>query len=201
MAGAQNLEGENGRTAVRMMKVTACIFDKIGIKYVLEAGTLLGVVRENRLLPWDNDVDFTITKPYEKILIRNAWRFFLKGYVVRLRRYRRDVKYFKKGEIRMVKISQRSLFSILKKNVTLEIFIKKKIGDEYYWTVDTKNPVLKAVPERFYDQQTKYIFEGMAFSVPEDYIGYLRCHYGENWRTPIKEWNFRTDDCSVKEIL
>lgn len=201
MAGIQNLEGKNGITAVKMMKATAQILDKIGIKYVLEAGTLLGVVRENRLLPWDNDVDFTITKQYEDILVKNIWRFFFKGYIVKIRRYKQDLKLFKKGEIRIIKISQRSLFTVFKKNVTLEIFIKKKIGDEYYWTVDTKNPVLKAVPERFYDNQTKYFFEGMEFSVPEDYIGYLVCHYGENWRTPIKEWNFRTDDCSVKEIL
>lgn len=184
-----------------MMKVTADILDKIGVKYILEAGTLLGVVRENRLLPWDNDVDFTITRQYEETLLKNLWRFALKGYVVKVRRYHRDMKYFKKGEIRIVKISQRSLFTIFKKNVTLEIFIKKKIGDEYYWTVGTDAPVLKAVPERFYDGHTNYQFEGREFSVPKDYIGYLVCHYGENWRIPIKEWDFRTGDCSVKEIL
>lgn len=200
MAGIKNLEGKNGIIAVKMMKDTAQILDKLGIQYVLEAGTLLGVVRENRLLPWDNDVDFTITKPYESILIKNAWRFIFKGYIVKVKRYKKDLKFFKKGEVRLIKISQRPFF-LFKKNGALDIFIKKKIGDEYYWIVDPKNPVLKAVPERFYDNQTKYMFEGMDFSVPEDYIGYLVCHYGENWRTPIKEWNYRTDDCSVKEIL
>lgn len=94
MAGIQNLEGKNGITAVKMMKATAQILDKIGIKYVLEAGTLLGVVRENRLLPWDNDVDFTITKQYEDILVKNIWRFFFKGYIVKIRRYKQDLKLF-----------------------------------------------------------------------------------------------------------
>ena len=32
------------------------------IPYWLEGGTLLGIIRENRLLPWDNDMDISMYK-------------------------------------------------------------------------------------------------------------------------------------------
>ena len=33
---------------------------KHGIKYFLEGGTLLGIVRDGDLLPWDHEVDISI---------------------------------------------------------------------------------------------------------------------------------------------
>lgn len=201
MAGNLTLEGKNAARAIKMMKHVSSVLDKVGIPYILEAGTLLGVVRENRLLPWDNDVDFTITKEYEDLLLKNKWRFILKGYYVRLKKYHRDMKYFKKGEPRILRVKHLNVWKLFKKDVVLEIFIKKKIGDEYFWTVGVKDPVLKSVPETFYDNHTTILFEGKEFSVPKDYIGYLVCHYGENWRIPVKEWDYRTSDCSVREFL
>jgi len=201
MAGNLKLEGKNAIIAIRMMKKTTAILENSKIPYILEAGTLLGVIRENRLLPWDNDIDITITQGYKHTLLKNLWKLYLYGYTVRVKHYKRDLKYFKKGELRIVKIRHHNPLKLFKKDVILEIFVKKKIGNEYYWTVGVKDPVLKSVPERFYDNHTKYMFEDKEFSVPVDYFGYLACHYGENWRTPVKEWDYRTSDCSVKEFL
>ena len=201
MSGKFRLEGEVLQIALKMLRDTVDILDRCEIDYVLEAGTLLGIVRENRLLPWDNDVDITITRQYIKPLKRIIWKFWLLGYSVRVKHYRRDLKYFKQGEIRIIKIKHISPGNFFRKDVVVDLFLKKKIGKEYYWTVGVKAPVLKAVPERFYDQHTQIEFEGKLFSVPKDYIGYLECHYGKDWRIPVKEWDFRTGDQSVKEIL
>ena len=205
MSGKRTLKGRKARVAIRMMKRVARVLDKIKVPYILEAGTLLGVIRENRLLPWDNDVDFTITSDYQDILLDNIWRFKNKGYKVELSRFHRDLKYFKEGEPRILRIYHIKFYKrfIKKKkyDVMLEIFIKRKFGDEYYWTVGIKEPVLKSVPARFYENHTRYKFRCKYFSVPEDYIGYLEEHYGKDWRTPIKEWDFRTSDQSVKEFL
>jgi phosphorylcholine metabolism protein LicD len=36
------------------------ILDRLGIHFWLDQGTLLGCIRENRLLPWDHDIDFGV---------------------------------------------------------------------------------------------------------------------------------------------
>lgn len=201
MAGNRTLEGKNAIIAERMLKRVSRALDKVGIPYILEAGTLLGIVRENRFLPWDNDLDITITRQYEEKLLRNLWRIWLAGYSVRVRHYNRDMKFFRKGETRIIKVSYRDPLRWFEKRVILDIFIKRLIDDQYYWTVGIKAPVLKSVPRRFYENHTQIDFRGQKYMVPEDYTGYLEEHYGKEWRTPVKEWDFRTSDCSVKEFL
>ena len=166
---------------------------------MLEAGTLLGIVRENRLLPWDNDMDITITSDNLDKLLAVKWKFPFYGYSAKVHYYRRDTGPFKKGLVRMIKVKELKFF-LFKGVKLLDIFVKYPIGDEYQWTVSIKRPVLKGVPKRFYDERTELIYDNRKYSVPKDYEGYLECHYGD-WRTPVKNWDFRTDDQSVREIL
>lgn len=201
MAGNNTLEGKNGVIAIRMLRKVSRVLEKGNIPYILEAGTLLGIVRENRLLPWDNDVDITITRQFENQLLKSLWKIRLCGYKVKAKYFNRDLKYFKKGELRIIKIKHKNPLKLFKTDVILDIFIKRKIDKEYYWTVGIEAPVLKSVPEKFYDQLTQLEFEGKNYSVPRDYEGYLENHYGENWRTPVKKWDYRTSDQSVREFL
>ena len=201
MSGDLKLEGKNGVVAVKMLKRVSRILEKNNIPYILEAGTLLGVIRENRLLPWDNDVDVTITRPYEKCLLKNIWKLRFFGYQVRVKYYTKDLKFFKSKELRIIKIRYLNPFKFFRRDVVLDIFIKRKIGDEYYWTEGLNPPVLKAVPSTFYDNLTQIIFMNKKFSIPKDYKGYLECHYGKDWRIPVKEWDFRTSDLSTKGFL
>ena len=80
MAGTVKLTGKYAVIAEKMLHDVAEILDKSNVPYVLEAGTLLGVVREDRLLPWDTDMDITITRNYAEALLKNRWRFGLTGY-------------------------------------------------------------------------------------------------------------------------
>ena len=60
MAYDITLEGKNKVIAERMLEKVAKILKKCNIEHWIEGGTLLGIRRENRLLPWDNDIDFSI---------------------------------------------------------------------------------------------------------------------------------------------
>jgi len=201
MAGNRNLEGKNAVIAGKLLRKTALILNAAGIPYTLEGGTLLGIIRENRFLPWDNDLDITVTSNFEKRLLKNRWRFWIAGYFVRVRYYTRKIKYWEKGEARILKISHRKLITGFRDRVVLEVFLKKLVEDEYFWTVGHDIPVLKSVPRRFYENFTSIEFQGNKYTIPEDYTGYLEEHYGKDWRIPVKEWNFRTSDKSVKEFL
>jgi phosphorylcholine metabolism protein LicD len=195
MAGKKKLEGKNSRRALKLLKNVTATLNRYEIPYLLEGGTLLGIVRENRLLPWDNDMDISLIEDYKDKLLSILPKLFFKGYIVRIKRYKFNVEPFKKGEIRIIKIRNRKLLFI-KGDVILDIFIKKKIEDKYYWTVGVKKPVLKSVPKQFYEDLTEFKSNNHSFMVPEDYDGYLTYRYGD-WKTTVKEWNFKKDDKAI----
>ena len=43
-----------------IFKIAIEILTDNNINYWICHGTLLGIIRENRLLPWDNDIDFAV---------------------------------------------------------------------------------------------------------------------------------------------
>lgn len=43
-----------------IMEDVASICDRHGLKYVLYYGTLLGAIRHNGFIPWDDDVDLAV---------------------------------------------------------------------------------------------------------------------------------------------
>lgn len=62
MAYNITLDGKNKLIAESMLRDVAMILDQSSIQYWLEGGTLLGIRRENRLLPWDNDIDLALNQ-------------------------------------------------------------------------------------------------------------------------------------------
>jgi len=143
MAGKHTLEGKNGEIALKMLKDVTNILDKNHIDYWLEGGTLLGVIRENRLLPWDNDMDISIKEDYlDKLLISLKQ---LKGYRIRTKTFLKDNDPFIKDKVRIVKIRNKKLF-FFRGDVTLDIFIKFKKENSYFWQVGTKR---KSVDKKF----------------------------------------------------
>ena len=54
------LEGKNKVEAEDLLVEISLLLEQHHIQYYLEGGTLLGILRENRLLPWDGDLDLSI---------------------------------------------------------------------------------------------------------------------------------------------
>ncbi|MEE9465867.1 MAG: LicD family protein, partial [Candidatus Neomarinimicrobiota bacterium] len=69
-----------------MLQFTTGILDRLRIPYGLDAGTLLGIIRENRLLPWDNDIDLYAFWEDRWKLRLAVWLFRLRGYHVSVRK-------------------------------------------------------------------------------------------------------------------
>ena len=84
------LSNEELKRLQRVCLELACEVDRIcranGIEYTLEGGTLIGAVREHGFIPWDDDVDISMTrKEYEKFFRAcetdlNKERFFLQEH-------------------------------------------------------------------------------------------------------------------------
>lgn len=195
MSGKTRLVGKELKIAEKMLLKVTSFLDKHSIPYTLEGGTLLGIIRENRLLPWDNDMDLTITENHIPKLLKNLWKLKLSGLRVRLRRFKKDVGPFSTNDIRILKVRNYK-FLFFRGDVMVDVFLKRKVDDNYFWTVGIKKPVLKSSPAHFYEDLTTIEFKGNAYSIPIEYDNYLTYRYG-NWKIPVKTWNFKKDDQAI----
>ena len=68
----------------RMLFESLDIFEKYSIKYWIDDGTLLGIIRDGDLIPWDHDVDVGISGESASKLMSIWYKFFPK-YIIRKR--------------------------------------------------------------------------------------------------------------------
>jgi len=195
MTSRITLEGKYLKKARKLLRRTTRILEKNGIPYWLESGTLLGIIRENRLLPWDNDLDISIRNENLERLLKILPKFFWHGLIVRIRYHKRDDPPFKKGEVRLVKIYA-SKYIFQKSPVVLDIFIQKEWGNLLYYVIGISRHTKKAMPSRFTDELTTVRFNKKDYSIPKLTDEYLTYCYGD-WRTPVKIWDCTKDDLSI----
>ena len=60
--------------------ITVC--DKLGLKYYLSEGTLLGTVRHMGFIPWDDDIDIGMVRDDYEIFVKKAPELLPEGYFV-----------------------------------------------------------------------------------------------------------------------
>lgn len=174
-----------------MLKRVCGVLDEHGVHYSLDAGTLLGIVRENRLLPWDNDMDLMCPRvewPKLEGLLDQLRRL---GYRVRVINHVKDDPPMLKTEARIIKIYARRFW--LFRGIGLDIFIKTKVEDRYMWAEGITRYARKSVPAHFHDELDTVEFDGQNYPIPADVDGYLTQRYGD-WRTPNKNWDHIHDD-------
>ncbi|HRD19208.1 MAG TPA: LicD family protein, partial [Candidatus Marinimicrobia bacterium] len=188
MSGKIKLDDKYLEKSLRLLERATTFLEKYNIPYWLEGGTLLGIIRENRLLPWDNDLDISIRSEDFDRLRRILPKFFYQGMIAKVRGHKIDDPPFQKGEVRLIKVYA-TKYLFFKTPLVLDIFVKKKLDDQYYWVVGVKRRAKKAVPARFYDELTTVQFNHKTYSIPKLTDEYLTYRYGD-WRTPVKTWNY-----------
>ena len=192
MAGNHTLTGQNALNAAKMLRLVTTILEQANIKYSLDAGTLLGIARENRLLPWDTDMDLAIPRSEFPKLRKVLNKIRLLGYKARIKPHIKDDPPLSIKTPRIVKIRDRK-YIIRRGKLVLDIFIKTKIGEEYIWAEGKDRYVVKTIPAIYLDELSTIEFQGKQYSVPADIDGYLTCRYGD-WKTPVKVWDHIVDD-------
>lgn len=197
MAGKAKLAGKVLADSLKLLQDVTIVLEEEGIPYILDGGTLLGVIREQRLLPWDTDMDLSVDHVYIDLLLKSGKKIRRKGYRVSFRRFREDTGPFKKDQIRVIKI-RNMIFPGIKGKAVLDIFLRQNAEERSYWAVGEKNPVLPNAPIRFFEELTSVDFNGKLYTVPSEYEEFLAYRYGD-WKTPVKVWNAMKDDGALGE--
>ena len=175
-------------------------FDSEGIDYWLEGGTLLGIVRDKELLPWDHDIDLSISANDAELLSKKKYKLLIKGYRVTERKIYQDTGALKKGQYRIFKV-KRLIPSLLKEvfpvahkyMVVTDIFVKASDNQYTYWQAMEK---IMRVDCKYYSSYEIVKYLGKELKVPKDYKAYLTEKYGD-WSTPIKNWSCGNDEKTV----
>jgi len=160
--------------AVKALKEVKHILDSFGVTFFLRQGTCLGAIRDNDLLPWDDDVDIGSVIGFHGVIVESLDQivetFRNHGFLTRL-----DLiggcPY-----IPLVKYSTR---------IDWDCF---KIVDDYI----VQFPFQKA-PARLFTELKEITFFDETFLVPNPPEEYLRLKYGENWQTPKKPGDYEED--------
>jgi hypothetical protein len=87
----------NKELAVKTLKSIKEVFDEFGIRFWLEAGTLLGAVRDGKIIEWDNDIDLSMWS-------EDADKLFLALHELKRRKFKATVEFPLDPKIQLVKL-------------------------------------------------------------------------------------------------
>jgi phosphorylcholine metabolism protein LicD len=244
---------ENKDILIRMLVDTDNILNDLNIEYWLDCGTLLGAIRDNQLISWDNDIDlgcWKTTSDYEmKQELRSKfeeldYEVFLTDHYLNIHfknhsdlnmdlnfytdendnavtpssslyPYLNDswskltnhiIKSVYNGKYYLKRYSRviRMLFKLVLwlHNVMFSLF-PSKIKSKYLNALiklrkKTSNHKAEVVP-KIYFQEIKFtkILDG-EYPIPEEADSYLYYRYGENWRTPVQDWDTFNEDGTIQ---
>ena len=194
------LSKRNLQRAQKILFDVVDLFEKHEIGYHLEGGTLLGMVRDNGMIPWDWDVDLSFLAEDTDTFLKVCDVLKAKGYKITNRRLKKNVPPFKKGNYRVFKVKP-FLLSILKEclpffkriYVTADVFVKYRDGSQVYWLAKEK---IMRVDKRYYESFETIECYGRVFRVPNHYREYLTEKYGD-WSKPVKVWDCSRDEKTI----
>ena len=219
------------------LEETIGILEKNNIPYWLCHGTLLGIVRDNELIPWDTDIDIgvwysknlneklkTIMTDHEykqkpKYMIKDDLLTFVKegGREV-------DINCYQEKEINNLEHIAYVKLSVPKNSfckIIDALSVAKNYKGKYRILINrleilsnfftncrmfliNKNLFYKNIgytlPLILFKNLKKIKFKNILVTVPLETEKYLSYTYGENWRTPNKNYNWIKDSPATKDV-
>jgi phosphorylcholine metabolism protein LicD len=174
------------KIAIQNLKEITDILTRNNVRNFLVYGSCLGAVREHNIIEHDLDTDLGIMAEDWKFDILR--QFFEAGYEIRniygMFNYGCEI-YLRKNGIK----------------TDLMFFYKDEKKGEY-WNCLWDNNCVNGEADKIKHVYPMYHFnsefgicslEGELFNIPTAIENYLLHVYGKNWRTPVKEFNWKTD--------
>lgn len=190
--GKVELSGRNFDIGKKLALNAIDIMNESGINYSLDSGTLLGIVRDGDLLPWDDDVDFCIPDRDKEKFLDLLGEFKRRGYWVSHRYMRRPFKnIWTTEDLQAIKIRNKD-WGFIRGRVKADFNFRYKHDKEYFWYMLGADHICKS-DQKYYDNCEEIDYEGRKVKVPAHYKEFLTEKYGD-WETPDKNYSVKTGD-------
>ena len=194
------------------------------VSYWLDSGSLLGIIRDGKLIDGDGDIDIGIWD-YELDNVENLMCALEgEGYYVRRCYYNGIIiKYKLTAKIHSQRVIDVNVFRVNKLNSwciqPIECYenmplLKKKVyaffvdafkqkADSHYDRFPFKQVLMFGcwwVPKNYFESTEVVVIGDVEIIVPSDYEEYLCLRYGD-WNTPNQSWDFVIDDGALLESI
>lgn len=162
--------------------------DKLGVKFCLSHGTMLGVWRDSKFIPWDDDVDVAIfdVSKLDKLAVRlRKLGFFVPPKCTNpqdIANPKKECPYYD--------------FVAIRNGEKIEAWYFEKIGNYYVYDHYRVGSDLKH-PSYFYEPLQDYEWRGRTWKVPNNLNEYLIFMYGRKWNIPNKDRKYNKQKYDV----
>lgn len=159
--------------AFENLKVVIRVLRESGIRVSPAYGTLLGIIRENNFIEWDEDIDLFILSEDKDKLLNALWTMRDEGLEL--------VRELRCGH----------LYSVMRNGEYIDFYI-----------MDSISPELRAgygdlfMFEKYLQDLIDWNFKGLTISVPREYEECLEFLYGD-WKTPVKYADFNQSKAKI----
>jgi phosphorylcholine metabolism protein LicD len=184
------------KNAIDLLQLTCKIFDEYEIKYCLISGTLLGYVRHNDFIPWDDDID---------LLVENKINMVMNDI---LKKYGKEITFIIKNNY-YSKICLKNI-GIPIKNKIWEKYITDQYNfpfiDLFVYTIIDNNTI------SFFDKTwdismflpfKKTFFLGITVYIPLNSHYFLSLNYGNNYLIEFKlsNWSHTNETNIINPLI
>lgn len=186
------------REQATQVLVTLCAtLNNTNIRYYVDAGTLLGIVRDGDLIPWDDDLDIALHAPDVSLfesqlptLLDAIKTTFGEQYTAHTYMTKSGFGAVPAGAIRsfkLVPINPKSTMSMI------DIFVKYIDGNDMDYCLASRGIRMPSIHFNSFDD---FVFKQQHIKLPHQHEAYLLAHYGD-WQTPKPDWSLSELDNST----
>ena len=189
---------KNRKQAHKLLRKSCEILEELGIHYWLDFGTLLGLIRENKLIDWDKDMDLSIRfESVEQVEVLIG--VLSQHYPIKILPPSIRPGSWKLGKYRTIKAFHKK-YGLIRTDPHLDFFTQYRGVYDNHKEATYRSVIAgvnNEIPASYVDDLDTFHFDGHDYAIPNHAEEFLALRYGDDWRTPKQFWHPAYDDKSM----